>query len=257
MLTLRDLQLGFCQSIADEPPDELLELIAGDGFDPAARLGIYRNNVVARLTKTLSAAYPVVSQLVDPGFFAYAAGEFIGKHLPESGCLSNYGVTFPAFLAEFPPAAELKYLPDVANLEWAIHDIRCATACSPVPITALAAMRGDPAQFNLRVSPAARFIASPYPIDRIWIAHRADGNWDGLQVDDGGVWLQVEGTTVLRIVRLVPSAWEFRAHLAQGANLGNAIGAALRVSSDFDPTSALAALFSDELITGLTQGDGT
>jgi len=181
MMTLADLQSGFCRSVTMDAGDELLGLIAGGVFDPSARLSIYRNNVVARLTKTLSAAYTVVSQLVDPGFFAYAAGEFIGKHLPESGCLSTYGVTFPAFLAEFPPAAELKYLPDVANLEWAIHDIRSATACSPVPITALAAMRGDPAQFNLRVSPAARFIASPYPIDRIWIAHQADGNWDTTQ----------------------------------------------------------------------------
>jgi len=131
------------QSIKDCIPEFLLRLwnvysffviyANIDGFDPAARLGIYRNNVVTRLTQSLSAAYPVVSQLVDPSFFAYAAGEFIGRHLPESGCLSNYGVTFPAFLAEFPPAAELKYLPDVANLEWAIHDIRCATASSPSP----------------------------------------------------------------------------------------------------------------------------
>jgi len=61
-----------------EAADELLQLIAGDGFDPAARLGIYRNNVITRLTDTLSATYPVVSQIVDARFFAYAATNAIG-----------------------------------------------------------------------------------------------------------------------------------------------------------------------------------
>ena len=255
VLRLRDLQIAFCGSISGGAPDELLHLIAGDGFDPAARLGIYRNNVVTRLTDTLSAAYPVVSQLVDPRFFDYAVREFLRQHLPMSGCLSDYGADFPAFLADFGPAAELKYLADVAKLEWAIQEIRHAAALAPVPIAALAVMSGDSAQFKLRINDAVKFTASPYAIDQIWIAHQAESRWDALQMQGGGVWLQIEGAEVLRITRLAPSTWEFRALLAKGASLGKAIARALAISTEFDPTSALAALFADGLVIGLSQGD--
>lgn len=257
MLRLRDLQEGFCHGIAGEAADELLQLIAGDGFDPAARLCIYRNNVITRLTDTLAAAYPVVSRLVDARFFAYAAASFVGDHLPASGCLSEYGADFPDFLTGFAPAADLKYLPDVAKLEWAIHDVLHATALPPVPIAVLAAMRRDPASFKLRVKPAVKFLASAFAVDRIWIAHQAESKWDALQVDGDRVWLQIDATDVLRIAHLAPSAWEFRARLAEGASLGSAITHALEISTEFDTTSAVAALFADEFVVGVTQGDNT
>ncbi len=255
MLRLRDLQVEFCHSIANEAADELLQLIAGDGFDPAARLGIYRNNVTTRLTDTLSATYPVVSQLVDARFFAYAATTFVRQHLPVSGCLSDYGTEFPAFLAGFEPAADLKYLADVARLEWAIHEILNAAVLPAVPIAALAAMQGDPAHFKLRIKPTAKFLASAFAIDQIWIAHQGEGKWDGLQMDADRVWLQIEANEVLRIAHLTPSTWAFRARLAEGASLGAAIAQALAISTEFEPSSALAALFADQFVVGLTQGD--
>jgi hypothetical protein len=254
---LHELQAGFCQSVVGEAPAELLQLIAGDGFDPAARLGIYRNNVMTRLTNTLNAAYPAVCELVDARFFAYAATEFVRQNLPESGCLSGYGADFPAFLAGFAPAADLHYLADVARLEWAIHEIRQSAVLPPVPIAALAAMRGDPAGFKVRIKPTVRFLASAFAIDRIWIAHQAESRRDGLQLDGAGVWLQVEATEVLRIVQLAPSVWEFRARLAEGASLGSAVSQAFAISAGFEATSALAALFADELVADLSQGDDT
>ncbi len=89
MLTLRELQSGFRRSITEGAPDELLDLIAGNGLGPAARLSIYRNNVVTRLTDTLRTAYPVVCQLVGRGFFDGATEIFLRQSLPVSGSLSN------------------------------------------------------------------------------------------------------------------------------------------------------------------------
>lgn len=252
MLTLRELQTGFCDSVAGDVPDELLRLIAGDGFDPAARLSIYRNNVVTRLTDTLSAAYPVVCQLVDRRFFEFAADRFLRRHLPANGCLSEYGEDFSTFLAEFPPAAELKYLEDVARLEWAIHEVRHASATAPIGIEALAAVKGDPSIIKLRLVPAVRFIASPHAIDQIWIAHQPESSSAELRLGNSGVRLQVDGTKGLAIAHLSPSTWEFRARLAANETLGTAIAAALAVAGDFDPPSALAALFSDDFVVGLT-----
>jgi hypothetical protein len=251
VLTLRELQTSFERSVAGNTPDQLLQLIAGDGFDAEARLSIYRNNVVTRLTDTLSAAFPVVCKLVDRGFFAYAADTFLHQHLPASGCLSDYGGDFPSFLAEFPPAAEPRYLPDVARLEWAIHQVRRVAAFPPIVIAALAEMKGDPSLFRLCLTPAVQFVASPYAIDQIWIAHQRDNPWDELQLGSAGVQLQISSVKRLSIVNLSPSTWEFRARLAEGERLGAAIATAMAVSSDFDTTLALAALFRDELVTGI------
>ncbi len=191
VLTLRELQNGFCQSVAAGPPSELLRLIAADGLDLTARLAIYRNNVVTRLTDTLSAAFPVVCALVDRRFFDYAANAFLRQHLPTSGCLSDYGGDFPSFLAEFPPTAEPKYLADVARLEWAIHKVLHAAALPPTTIATLGAQTGDPAQLKLRLVTAVKFIASHYPVDRIWIAHQHESTWAHIRLDDRDVRLQI------------------------------------------------------------------
>jgi hypothetical protein len=251
VLTLRELQMDFEQSVVGNAPDRLLQLVAGRGSDPAALLAIYRNNVVTRLADTLGAAFPVVRELVDRGFFAYATDTFLHRHLPASGCLSDYGGDFPSYLAGFPPAAEPKYLADVARLEWAIHQVRHVAALPPIAIAALAEMKGDPSLFKLCLTPAVQFIASPYAVDQIWIAHQRDNPWEELQLAGTGVHLQISGMKGLRIVNLAPSIWEFRARLAKGACLETAIAMAMAVSSDFDPSSALAALFCDALVVGL------
>lgn len=252
MPALRELQMSFEQLAAGKAPDDLLKLVTGRGSDPAALLAIYRNNVVTRLTDTLSVAFPVVCKLVDRGFFDYAAHAFLRQHLPVSGCLGEYGGNFPHFLAGFEPAIELGYLADVARLEWAIHEIRTAAALPHIAVAALAAKPGDPSLFRLQVSPAVRFIASPYPIDQIWIAHQEDAEWDELRMRGHPARLQIDGASGLRILNLPPAIWELRARLAAHETLESAIAAALAVSPAFDPPSALAALFSDQLVVGLT-----
>lgn len=254
MLTLRELQAGFRQSVTGEPRGELLQLIASDGFDPAARLAVYRNNVVSRITDTLSAAFPVACALVGRGFFDFAADSFLRMHLPTSGCLSDYGRDFPSFLAEFPPAAELEYLPDVARLEWAIHQVRHASASTPIEIAALGATEGDPSLLELHLAPAVQFIASAYAVDQIWIAHQGETFPGELHLANTAVQLQIDGMTGLRIANLAPATWEFRAQLANGQCLGVAIEMAMAVSSHFDPPAALAALFGEALVVGLSQG---
>jgi hypothetical protein len=130
--------------------------------------------------------------------------------------------------------------------------VRRAAAFPPIVIAALAEMKGDPSLFKLCLTPAVQFIASPYAVDQIWIAHQRDNSWEELQLGSTGVQLQISSVNGLSIVNLSPSTWEFRARLAEGACLGTAIAAAMAVSSDFDTPSALAALFRDELVTGLT-----
>ncbi len=257
MLMLRDLQSSFCRSVVGAAPAELMQLIYGDGFDPSARLSIYRNNVAARLTDALSATYPVVCKLVDRRFFAYAADTFIQRNLPTGACLVDYGADFPSFLAVFPPTAKLKYLPDVAKLEWIIHRVHRFVRPPGISIAALSEVRADPARISLRITPSIRFVASPYAIDQIWMAHQGDDSWADLRLPRTGVHLQVSGSDGLRLVPLPPPSWEFRSRLADGETLGNACAMATAISSDFEPASALSDLFKEGLVVGLTADSGS
>jgi len=251
VLTLRELQAAFCRSVAGQASENLLLMIVGDNFDPAARIAIYRNNVVTRLTDALSATYPVVHNLVERRFFEYAAGAFIQEYPPVAACLSEYGAEFPTFLAEFSPAIEIKYLPDVARLEWIIHELRRVAPPEPIAIAELAGAGGDPSRIMLRLSPVVQFIASPYAIDQIWIAHQKDTAWRALRLGSAGVRLQVSALDGVRIADLSASTWEFRVRLANGEDLGTAAAMAIAVSPDFDLPRALAALFGDGFVVGL------
>ena len=229
-----------------------MHLVHGDGIDPSARLSIYRNNVVSRLSDVLTATYPVVCKLVDRRFFLYAADTYIRQNLPREACLVEYGEGFPSFLAEFSPSAKLEYLPDVARLEWNIHRVFRAERIPPISIASLAGLGGDPAQIRLSISRSTAFVASPYAIDQIWIAHQAVDIRSDLQLRSTAAHLQINERDGLGIVDLSPATWEFRSRLANGETLGAALAMARTISSDFDPVPALASLFNDGLVVGLT-----
>jgi Putative DNA-binding domain len=251
MPTLHDLQSDFRRFLAGDAPGGLLSLIDDAGLEPEARLSIYRNNTLVTLTAALSATFPVVCRLVDHRFFAYAAHAFIQHTLPTSPCLVEYGGDFPAFLANFPPAAGLDYLPDVARLEWAINRVLHTYPEAPIPLTSLLDVQGDPALIRMRMDPATRFVASPYPVDHIWQAHQPGVEPMDVALGRPGVHLEIRRADGLHITPLPPALWTFRSLIGEGATLGAAAEAATALAPDFDLTQALAALFGERLIVQL------
>jgi hypothetical protein len=252
MPTLRELQSDFRRFLTGEVPERLLGLVDGAGFEPEARLSIYRNNMLVTLTEVLKATFPVVCRLVDDRFFEYAANAFIQRHLPASPCLVEYGGDFPDFLAGFPPAACLAYLSDTARLEWAIGRVLQAPGPeSPIPLASLVSVRGDPAQIRLRATGACRYVASAHPIDRIWHFNQPDMEPAEIPDERGGVHLEVRRADGLQITRLPVAVWTFRSRIADETALGAAAAEALAIAPDFDLAAELAALFAAGLVVGL------
>src|SRR5687768_16032631 len=87
------------------------------------RLQVYRNNVFISLRQALADVYPVVQRLVGEEFFNQLARRFVREHPSRSGNLHDFGREFAGFLATLPDLTELPYLPDVAALEWALHEV--------------------------------------------------------------------------------------------------------------------------------------
>ena len=271
MLPLRELQSAFADALlGGEPRREtvsapaaladgsaLTSLIADDGLAPEARLAIYRHHVTASLTGVLEGVFPVVRRLVDPRFFAYAADAYIRAHPPASPRLERYGAGFADFLRDFPPCRDLAYLPHVAQLEWAMHAAFHAPECEPVDPTQLLEL---PAHYLVRVvlvlDPSLSLLRSPWPVDVVWQANQEDGTDEHVDLDAGGVRLEVRRAAgVVGMRRLAPGDFALRTALAGGRTLGAAVAAALAGDPQCDVTAALRDLFEQRIAVAFSMSD--
>jgi hypothetical protein len=254
MPALRDLQAGFARALLDGGDTPIAALIAVDGLAAEARLDIYRNNVFASLTEALRDTFPAVCRLVDERFFAYAAHEFVRRHPPRRAVLVEYGAQFADFLAGFAPARDLVYLADVARLEWLMAAAANAADAAPVAAAALAPIAAeDTPRLLLRLHPALGFIASPWPIDRIWRAnHRGAEGDETIALAAGGVRLEINRIGDDVTMRMLdPASFAFRTALAGGAPLEQAALAALAADAGFDLARGLSAVFDDGAVVGV------
>jgi uncharacterized protein (UPF0276 family) len=141
--------------------------------DVAARMAVYRGNLLGSWHKALANAYPVVGQLVGDEFLAALAAEYGAAHPPADGDLNEFGAHFAAFLQTFPHVADLPYLPDMARLEWLLHRAHYAPDLPALDAIAFAAL--TPEQFaatRLVPHPATQAFASRFAVVPLWLAHQ-------------------------------------------------------------------------------------
>jgi hypothetical protein len=174
MTTLLALQQSFQDALLHSATDALLAWINPHcRLSPAAQFQLYQHSVLGGLQKALKRIYPVSCQLVGAKFFAGMADAYI-RLTPSQSCdLNQYGESFAQFIAAFPPAASLGYLPDVARLEWAWHQIYFANNAAPFKFQQLATqMTGSIDQLFFLLPHQSSLLDSPYPIQTIWEQNR-------------------------------------------------------------------------------------
>ena len=220
-----------------------LELLAWSrGPSTAHRLQIYRNNFSESLVAALSAVYPVVAQLVGEDYFRQLARTHIAQQPLRSGHLHPFGRELPALLREVPSAAALPYLADVAELEWAWHEVYHEADTTPLDPALLQEV--PPQQqmnLGLQLAAAARLVSSPYPILRIWQAHQGEPDRAfEIALDEGGVdLLALRRELEIEFVLLGAAEVVWLRELHRGATLAQATVAALDVQSGFDLPATL------------------
>ena len=241
MLSLRELQRRFVAGVLHED-ERVTASIVADAFTGQQRLRVYRNNVFERLTAALVDVYPAVHRLVGDGFFRFACHEFIRRHPSRRGILQDFGRHFPAFLGLFPPAAEFAFLGDVARLEWAWHHAFHAASHPAFPLQRLAEVPAA-GQAGLRfiLHSAARLIASPFPVARLWEVNSASAPGDAtVDLASGGEHLLVNRPELdVSVRRLSPGEHTFLQTLGARRCLREACDAATDVESGFDVGACL------------------
>lgn len=231
-------QEEFADAVLGEADGAFASRVEPAGPDAARRIAIYRRSVAANLVRALRGAYPVVLRLVGDAFFEEAARRHARAHPPACGDLNRYGEGFPAFLREYPHAAALPWLADVARLEWAVHEASMAGDCAPIDFPALSAVPAE-AQGALVFSlhPSVRLVRSRHPILAIWEANQPDR--DGSPDRDAGEDLVMawREAGVVRAAALAPREADFLEAVTAGSALGEAVG-----EPDWDLAGFLARL---------------
>lgn len=227
----------------------LANTVPPPGLKNAARFAIHRNNVLAGLVKSLEARFPVTHRLVGDVFFATMAADFVRAAPPHSPVLLEYGEALPAFIAEFVPARDLAYLPDVARLEYALHTATHGADVTPLDGSVLQQVPPERMpDLRLTLHPTITLLESRHPVVSIWRANQPDASG----VVAAG--LPAETALIVRphlvpLLNIVPAAaLPFIAGLADGLSLG--VAAERATDPDFDLTTALVLLLQSGAITG-------
>lgn len=254
MPDLLGFQRDFAAALRDRArTPAVARRLAGGAEVVDRRLAIYRANMVAAADKALSAAYPVIRQVVGDEFLHGLAREYQRGTPSASGDLTAYGAAFDAFLASFEHVQDMPWLPDLARLEWAAH-LAYGAADAPdwdaASLAAIAPDRQDAIRFAW--SPGLAVVRSTWPIVRVWTIHQA--GFDGaFEVD----WQRAETALVARdgfavTVRDCPPAdAAFISASLSGATLADAASAALDGHPDFDLGALLARAFAARLVCGV------
>ena len=229
-------------------------LTTWNGSDPSVRFSIYRNNVAASLIRALAETFPVVQELVGEEFFRAMARIFVAAAPPRSRVLAFYGEAFPDFIAQFPPAASVPYLADVARLEMLRVHAFYAADRSELPATALAEAMKDTdtlPELQLTLHPSVCLMHSSYAVVSLWAAHQ--GIEDVSTVEP----FSAEGALVSRygvdvaVRRIDAGTNEFIYALLKGASFGVASAKATVAHPDFQLVDSLSLLIQGHLISSI------
>lgn len=228
------------------------------GGQPARkRFGIYRNNVTVSLVTALSEVFTTVQNLVGEEFFRAMARLYVQDNPPTSRLLFEYGASFPAFIGQFEPAAELPFLPDVARLERLWLDSFHAADATPLDGTLLQRVAPEQlASLTFAPHPATRLFRGNHAAVTIMARDRAGEPLDGLDpfVAEDGLITRPAYDPEIR--HLPQGGADFVGLLMEGHTLGEAAGAALSADSNFNLPGAISAIieaaaFSKVLFEGM------
>lgn len=154
-------QAEFAESLLSDAPTL-------EGVQPSSALLLYKNNHRNVLINTLKKHYPLILNMLGSDFFKATATAYIEQYPSGSSSLNDYGAYFSAFLNEHEAVDHLIYLPELAQFEWACHEVSLAADAPPLNLPERDQLRTeDPDSLYLTLHPASQLIKCHTPILKI------------------------------------------------------------------------------------------
>jgi len=156
--------------IWNNDPASVTKELEESGFDIRG-INIYRRNLFANAQRALSITFPTISQLLDSNVNEDLVLEFLKLCPPDQGDWTQWGETFPHFIAVNQIAHEYAYLPDCAELDWHMHTALHGHD-QTLDYTSLALLgSAEPENINIELNRNVALIKTTYPILDIFDAH--------------------------------------------------------------------------------------
>lgn len=233
-------QQAFAEGLFDVARERrALDCFKGEGREE--RFGLYRGNLTVTWDKILSAACPVLRQLVGEEFFS-ALTRAYGMAMPSNDAdLNRFGASFAEFLDGFAHVAHYPYLADMARFEWALHRAHYAPDGEALSANGLAALA--PEEFEaacIALHPASSLFASPWAIIPLWQAHQSGSGVafpEHLASPSYGLIARPRWKT--EAAPLDAAGYAALTALAEGASMGAALDAAFDIDEQFDVAGRL------------------
>lgn len=246
------LQEGFTNHLVygKQPPPKGLK--TWNGSDPRQRFEIYRNKVIVSLIDALVDSFPVTQALLGEDFFRAMAKAYIQDHPPKSRVLAWIGSNFPNFISEFPPAASLPYLADIAQLEMSrIHAYHAADV-SPLDIDALSGFISQPElipTLKLILHPSLHLVQSSHAIFSIWAAHQGTMEFTSINPSVAEAVMVFRKDLSVESLRVSLADNCFLKQLLSMNSIESANDQAIKYDEMFDASGILTLLIQKQLIT--------
>lgn len=173
MTTLAAQQQALLDVLFTRPqgpsPDRLRALLV-----PEATRGLaaYAAHGHALAERALQAAYPVLAEFIGNENFTPLATGFWHAHPPQCGDLTRWGEALPDWLASLQALAHEPCLPNLARVEWALHQAASAPDSAADLPSFQRLTQEDPNGLGLRLAPGAALIRSRWPVVSLVQAHR-------------------------------------------------------------------------------------
>jgi hypothetical protein len=240
-MSLQNLQADFLDSIFTGVSDNLVH--------PDENLRIYENNIHSNLVNALSDTYPLIRQLLGENFFAVAARDYIAQYPSRSPNLHEYGEYFSDFIDNFAPANDFVYLAEVADFEWACHEIYFSAEHAAFDIKQLNQFSPDEYEnLHFILNPASKMMQFAYPILDI-VDLCKNNRTNNVDLDNGGVNLQIiKRDMELQLSLLTDADYVFLSALNNHQPLKSAVEAALDIDAAFNLNEKLPVWIKDQTI---------
>jgi hypothetical protein len=219
----------------ERPEDAVVMLFTAAPEVLPERLQIYRNTIVGTLTDLLLATYPMVKALTGEDFATVMLRSYVLGHPPHEACLARYGGGVADFIAGFAAATGIKYLPDVARLEWAMNEACYAVDDAALsPLELLEVQPDELSDLKLQPRASVRLVQSDWPLEsiRAFCNEKDPGTLD-LKGDSARLLVYRPELTV-EVLPLAADEFSLFEALADGLPLGAAIEKTLAAFPAFD-----------------------
>ena len=194
----QDFYQGIFNPTQEHIKQACVEIEETEELSAQERLTIYRNSILGGISSGLMGIYPVCTRLVGETFFTNMVAGYLRQYPSGSPDMGDYGEFLAdyleIFLVKINQQQDLRYLADVARLEWLWHQAFNAAELSldaekTLPLTKLANVSSEQqGGIIFKLQPSLGLLSSNYPIDQIWQGNQLKNS----EQDDDGITVELK-----------------------------------------------------------------